>query len=97
MERPKPGRNTGFRLVRRYENRQMSRFQRWGLLEREGHMKNRLGIALGLAALIVAALGSTSVGQAAERTLKATAGKVAGASPLASQGGPAPRPTRPAR
>ena len=51
-------------------------------------MKNRLGIALGLAALIVAALGSTSVGQAAEGTLKATAGKVAGASPLASQAVP---------
>ena len=60
-------------------------------------MKNRLGIALGLAALIVAALGSTSVGQAAEGSLKATAGKLAGSFAARFQRDPAPRPTRPAR
>ena len=59
-------------------------------------MKNRLGIALGLAALIVAALGSTSVGQAAEGSLKATAGKARRRFAARFQRDPAPRPTRPA-
>jgi Collagen triple helix repeat (20 copies) len=48
-------------------------------------MKNRLGIALGLAALIVAALGTSSVGQAAGDALKASVGKSTIAGPLASQ------------
>ena len=48
-------------------------------------MKNRLGIALGLAALVVAALGTTSAGQAAGDALKASVGNSGIAGPLATQ------------
>jgi hypothetical protein len=48
-------------------------------------MKNRLGIALGLAALVVAALGTTSAGQAAGDALKASVGNAGVAGPLGTQ------------
>ena len=58
-------------------------------------MKNRLGIALGLAALVVAALGTTSAGQAAGDALKASVGNSAIAGPLASQATPRRGPRGP--
>ena len=56
-----------------------------GTTIRRGNRKNRLGIALGLAALVVAALGTTSAGQAAGDALKASVGNAGVAGPLATQ------------